>query len=460
MLTVFLLCFFFFLILDYLGCDHIGHKLGPFSSLMQPKLKEMNDVIRIIYENLNERNKNSEKKSLLFVTTDHGMRDEGGHSGNSYAETHIPLLILGAECESNRDIFYRQIDFAPTFSTLNGLPIPRASIGSLIPEMLINTNQIDKLKLLEKNNERLLKLLEPHTEEFKHEFDKAKSFHQMFLNDKENLNAFHQAEQNYLHSSRTISDELGRNSLEMNFFQVVLGLTCTLLIVITLMIPAEDDSGKDLKLTIKSFGYLFLVSLLIKLIIINEIFDEKNDLKSYIVFGVMMCVLRVIFGVLICKIDRLKKISLFDNDLLYMLSIGHVTYAVSVASSSFVEEEHQIWYYFCNSFFLIFSFIEIHKHRRSKFPVTSFKYIGLTVVHLIIRRINQTGDKWIKSPDTSDWLHQEKNGQYLTIWMILSLTATFVWLTKSHSKTFIKSLIIGFVQILLYIHRILPTGNR
>lgn len=65
------------LILHYLGIDHVGHMLGPFSTLMRPKLKEMADSIRIIYENLQEQNSKSRKKSVLFVTSDHGMADKG-----------------------------------------------------------------------------------------------------------------------------------------------------------------------------------------------------------------------------------------------------------------------------------------------------------------------------------------------------------------------------------------------
>lgn len=438
---------------DYLGIDHVGHKFGPSSSLIPSKLREMNDVIRKIHETLQEQNKDSAKKSVLFVTTDHGMRDEGGHSGNSYAETHIPLLILGCECESNREIFYQQIDFAPTFSIVNGLPIPRSAIGSIIPEMLFNTSQIEKLDILEKSNERLLKLIKSKSDEFKHEYDKARTFHQIFKDDVKNQNAFHQAETNYLQSSRMISDELGRRSLEMNSFQVFLGLIAHIFIVLTLLVPNEEDSGKDCKFSIKSFVYLFVGSLVIKTILINEIFAEKNDMKSLVTFAIMLFVLRIVFGVFICKIDRMKKVSLFDHDLIYILLIGHLVYSASVASSSFVEEEHQIWYYFCNSMLLFFSFIELRRDRLKNFARKFFMFIGTILLHIVIRRINQTGDKWIKIPDISDWLHHQDNIQYLNASIALSLFATFVWLTKNHGTGVIKRILMAFVHILLYFHQ-------
>ena len=37
------------MILHYLGLDHIGHTAGPQSSLVKPKLKEMDNVIKKIY---------------------------------------------------------------------------------------------------------------------------------------------------------------------------------------------------------------------------------------------------------------------------------------------------------------------------------------------------------------------------------------------------------------------------
>ena len=39
-------------ILHYLGLDHIGHLAGPSSPLVEPKLNEMSDVIKQVYEEL------------------------------------------------------------------------------------------------------------------------------------------------------------------------------------------------------------------------------------------------------------------------------------------------------------------------------------------------------------------------------------------------------------------------
>lgn len=43
------------MILHYLGLDHIGHIEGPKSSLIQPKLQEMDDIIARLYNYLRKQ---------------------------------------------------------------------------------------------------------------------------------------------------------------------------------------------------------------------------------------------------------------------------------------------------------------------------------------------------------------------------------------------------------------------
>ena len=40
------------MILHYLGLDHIGHLAGPQSPLVPPKLEEMDNVVKRIYESV------------------------------------------------------------------------------------------------------------------------------------------------------------------------------------------------------------------------------------------------------------------------------------------------------------------------------------------------------------------------------------------------------------------------
>jgi ethanolamine phosphate transferase 2 subunit G len=389
------------------------------------------------------------------------MRDSGGHSGNSFAETHIPLLMIGCSCDSNREKFYKQIDFAATFSLLNDLPIPSASIGSIIPEMLFNASQLNMLDDMKRVNQHLIdKIGTDGTEELKFDFKKAKSFHEMFANDSKNLNAYFQAENNYLASMNHISDHLAKRSLDVNLFQVLHGLFNNLWIVVTILLPT-DDHVKDLKLTLRGFLPLTFGAVVLKLTVINEIFGQTNDIKSFSVFIVMIIVIHVVFSIFKAKVERFKWFTLFSHDLLYILIFGHLAYVVSVGSSSFVEEEHQIWYYFCSAIFAFLSFFELRGRQDfQSFVGATLKCLSFLILHIVIRRMNQTGDKWINVPDIGDWLRREGNQDFLHIYVVGSLIASGTWLVKAHCT---KPIMIPFIfigNVLLYFHHTRSINER
>lgn len=43
--------------------------------------------------------------SLFIITGDHGMRDTGGHGGNSYAEVNVPFIVFGLQCTPSTYVF-------------------------------------------------------------------------------------------------------------------------------------------------------------------------------------------------------------------------------------------------------------------------------------------------------------------------------------------------------------------
>jgi len=85
------------LILHYLGLDHIGHVHGPNSPLVPRKLREMDSVVKEVYEYLTTLGTHS----ILIICGDHGMANIGGHGGNSYHEVTTPLLVLSTEAMSS-----------------------------------------------------------------------------------------------------------------------------------------------------------------------------------------------------------------------------------------------------------------------------------------------------------------------------------------------------------------------
>lgn len=139
------------MVLHFLGLDHIGHKAGPKSPNMLPKQKEMDDILRTMYEGI--LTKEHLKNTLLVLAGDHGMNDGGNHGGSSDGETAPALVFMSPKLKSlptygkesplaprEHFNFYQKIeqsDIAPTLAGLLGFPVPRNNLGNFIPDFLL-----------------------------------------------------------------------------------------------------------------------------------------------------------------------------------------------------------------------------------------------------------------------------------------------------------------------------------
>lgn len=84
------------------------------------------------------------------------MKDSGGHGGSTASETTVPLIFLGLGCKpSGRQI--KQTDIAATVATLMGIPLPANSIGTTLPEILVNYNIESALYIQYYNSINLLR---------------------------------------------------------------------------------------------------------------------------------------------------------------------------------------------------------------------------------------------------------------------------------------------------------------
>ncbi|CAO1401982.1 unnamed protein product [Diamesa tonsa] len=433
------------LILHYLGLDHLGHVENPFSKRVPPKLKEMDEVIKLIYSKL-------PPKSILFVTSDHGMRDSGGHGSNSFAETHIPLLVIGTNCTSNTG-FYNQIDFATTYSLMSGLPVPESSIGSVIPELLLNMSSSIKLSNLYHANKRLIDMIEcDKNEDYFFQHEKAKKFHKIFLEDALNKNAYTQAESNYLHSSKQISERLVQASIRVDPYLVAIGLFCNVVVTLCIIIPT-DSLEKDLKIKVKFLVGFVLFGLVFKVLVLNELFGQINDLRSNIVLLLMLLILFMDLGILQLKVARIRVKELQVKSFIsYFIIFGHFLSIVSVASSSFVEEEHQIWYYMCNALFVILICCDLRKKTKNQIVPRLVLKLAFLMLHIIIRRLNKTGDKWMHLPDLSDWLQDDHNELWLQLVIGCSVALNLIYIMLFHyTKRSILHILIG-IFIVYFFH--------
>jgi ethanolaminephosphotransferase len=116
---------------------------------MIPKQKEMDSIIRSIYEAIERE---THLKSTLFVLCgDHGMNDAGNHGGPSPGETSPALVFMspklrkisdGQACPARHqdDFQYyttvEQSDITPTLAGLLGFPVPLNNLGVFIPKFL------------------------------------------------------------------------------------------------------------------------------------------------------------------------------------------------------------------------------------------------------------------------------------------------------------------------------------
>lgn len=139
--------------------------------------------------------------------------------------------------------------------------------------------------------------------------------------------------------------------------------------------------------------------------------------------------------------QSLKSLKLLPvtNKLCIFFSLGIIFHGISTSSSSFIEEEHQIWYYLNNTIWIILYTMETRhllKLKTSKKTATheanqtfarqSFAWHQLTWAilfcgHLVGRRLNQTGDKWLNVADIGDWLQMEEHRSWNSLFVSTSL---------------------------------------
>lgn len=118
-----------------------------------------------------------------------------------------------------------------------------------------------------------------------------------------------------------------------------------------------------------------------------------------------------------------------------ILVVGTLLHVISLSSSSFIEEEHQVWYFLWLTFAVVILYELFYTFFSKKPSVPTEKrhsslekpmpgrlllsWLGLPFLHRILRKWNQTGDKWASLPDVGDWLIQQEQKTYLSIVFLL-----------------------------------------
>ncbi|KAJ5180357.1 GPI ethanolamine phosphate transferase 2 [Penicillium capsulatum] len=359
------------LIMHYLGLDHIGHKAGPRSPFMNSKHQEMDAVVSEIYTAMQQE---PHLQSTLFVLCgDHGMNDAGNHGGSSAGETSPALLFMSPKFEaldrkSESPVepfaelqYYRtieQADITPTLAGLLGMPIPLNSLGVFIPEFLdLWESGPQRLQMLWRNARQLLNTVQATFPGASFEPDAIATScasgadsgiegaqcawfqaHQLSQQAKAN-NDFSAVGPALQRFSRIAQDVMSSTASNYDVSKLCLGLLITGAAAVLVLPPICKDCTRS------TYTGVFLVFMI--------------------------------------------------------LGYGSMMFA-----SSYVEEEQQFWYWICSGW-LFYLHIKSgssggSSRRHLKFNSTTWTKVGtlgLAVCQRLIRRWNQTGQKFAAEPD-------------------------------------------------------------
>ncbi|KAL4944741.1 hypothetical protein BDV06DRAFT_76172 [Aspergillus oleicola] len=387
------------LIIHYLGLDHIGHKAGPQSTYMVPKQHEMDSIVTQVYRAIEQEE--HLQSTLLVLCGDHGMNDAGNHGGSSAGETSAALLFMSPKLQTLHagrespvdavdDLQYYsvvdQTDITPTLAGLLGLPIPLNSLGVFIPDFLdMWYLGSQKIQLLYENSKQLLGTLK-------------ETFPNQGLEDGTVPAHCYPSPQSGLdeaYCAWTRAQKLLRQHDASDNGELQAELESTLLHF--LRAAQQVMSGAA----------------------------SNYDLK-YLSLGICAAGLAVLFA----APAAYKALSKHQVSGLF-LTISNLLYGVMMFASSYVEEEQQFWYWIITgwTFYLHARSFRIQRRtfsfRKDKAPLSlvhvlpTVGAIALAVSHRVLRRWNQTGQKFAAEPDIVRAYFPSRQN---TLWALVGLT--------------------------------------
>uniref|UniRef100_A0A3B5KRI5 GPI ethanolamine phosphate transferase 2 C-terminal domain-containing protein n=1 Tax=Xiphophorus couchianus TaxID=32473 RepID=A0A3B5KRI5_9TELE len=503
------------LILHYLGLDHIGHISGPHSSLVRPKLLEMDDVLKKIHSSLVSKEAEGSLPYLLVLCGDHGMTETGSHGGSSVPEVNTALVLISPafkrKAGMERPGEVEQVDLAPTLALGLGLPVPQNSVGRVIPGVLEERPLRDQLRFLHLNGHQLSCLLRDSTPDYQKEagfeqFRVAEKAHGSWMklylegNTSEVLtNIGKKVLKQYLEALAAMSSALSKQLGKYDMYSMIAGMVFVfqLLLVLLLAMPEALSSAAAVDLpvlsSLLSLPFYLLCLLLASVHVLVCTSAESScyfcNLSWGLVFAAvafssaMFCILismatrRLPFGPASPVRSSSGEWSLSELDVL--LLAGTIGHTLSLAASSFVEEEHQTWYFLLNTLCLaVFQDVcrkyfreqrgsgdeEEHlllsKDSRSsahpKQEVVSEKWLALATPPFtllccrLLRSLNQTGVQWAHLPDVSHWINSSEHKTVLSLLSALCLLLIYLLVQRRCSLVSKVALALGLLGVYSY----------
>lgn len=350
------------MILHFLGLDHIGHKTGPKGPKMPAKQMEMDSIVKTIYHEM--ESEPHLQNCLLVLLGDHGMNDAGNHGASSAGEVSTALTFIsptfqkmsaGRHCPiSDVDGYHyydrvEQSDIAPTLGVLLGFPIPLNNLGVIIRPLLdFWTSDFDKMLLLFQNAAQI--------------YDIASA-------------TFPSAFQDFHPDSCKRSSLKDAELLGCSWYQARL---------------ASDDARVDEARTKTAITEIR--------IFLNHAQDTLSGTASTYGLKEMYTGIFLAFVALLFSSFAAGKFfaSFGPAQLFFVLII--LLYAITMFASSYVEEEHQFWYWALSGWLTILC-CKFSRFYNPKKQVRGQIFAILGLLFGLVRRWNQTGQKYAGDPD-------------------------------------------------------------
>ena len=387
--------------LHFLGLDHIGHKTGPKGPNMPAKQAEMDGIVGEIYTAM--ETSDHLKSCLLVLLGDHGMNEGGNHGASSPGEVSTALTFIspkfksafeGRSCPIDKAEDYQyydtieQSDVVPSLAALLGFPMPLNNLGVIIPQLLhLWTHQQDQYALLYENAEQIARIAQAT-------FPNA--FHTDSLSPKE--------------CSTASGDDA--EVLACLWTQV-----------------SEEHQTLAAKTSRGPASTAHLESFLNKAQSLLSSTASNYDVRSMQV-GIALSALALVLCLPSFVQDTIR--AGFDGLVLVIIMLS---YAGTMFATSYVEEEHQFWYWTLGGYLVVLickdSRFETQNSKREAGSIFGGQ-MASAIAYLLLgvtRRWRQTGQKYAGE---ADLLSELITPNTWILWMLVMLTYAMLSRNLSH----------------------------
>lgn len=142
-----------------------------------------------------------------------------------------------------------------------------------------------------------------------------------------------------------------------------------------------------------------------------------SEFRMTLVLSIVLTTLTLLLSFFALVREFKKFVSTQSFETVFLTS-ATVLKTFSLSSTSFIEEEHQTWYFFWGTLAVLQARQSCWVRKDSWLWIATF--IGLR----IIRMLNQVGDKWAHLPDISDWLNRPCNYVFLSLFFLAGVAGT------------------------------------